>query len=110
PMPAEQDVKPEDLDDLWDCCFLLHVKDLDKPDYIYTYLGDHITESLTGMGQVKELTKGYTQVIKHAKPVVEEGEFPHPEGVVKYRQCLVPLGEGGEVQAILGGVRFKVFS
>lgn len=120
-MPAESDIDPEDLHDLWDCCFLLHVKDLDKPDYNYTYLGDDIHHMLSeglaeeSSSQLKthhiiELTKNYRQAIATRKPILEEGEFINLAGsLVKFRQCLLPLGEGEEVQAILGAVRFKLF-
>ncbi len=122
PMPTEEDIDPDDLHDLWDSCFLLHVKDLDKPDYNYTYLGDDIAKTLHGetkpgtesgynTEQIKYLIRNYAQVVDSGKPMLEEGEFKNTaQEVVKYRQCLLPLGEGGQVRAILGGVRFKVFS
>ena len=120
-MPTEEDIDPYDLHDLWDCCFLLHVKDMDKPDYNYTYLGDEILQTLQegteneaenfANPEIRELTKAYPQVVLTKKPVLEEGEFITTAGAsVKYRQCLLPLGEGSEVLAILGAVRFKVFS
>ncbi len=44
-MPAEQDIDPDDIRDLWDSCFLIRVKDLGKADYNYTYLGEAIIEA-----------------------------------------------------------------
>ncbi len=122
PMPAEENIDPDDLDDLWDCCFLIHVKDLDKPDYNYTYLGDDIAHMLNEgileeeevyekTTKISELTKNYRKVVETRKPVLEEGEFLNIAGTtVKFRQCLLPLGEGDNVVAILGAVRFKLFS
>ena len=121
-MPTEENIDPDDLHDLWDCCFLLHIKDIGKPDYTYTYLGDEIArmfneglleeaETHRKSAQITELTKNYNQVVETRKPVLEEGEFLNMVGsMVKFRQCLLPLGEGDNVLAILGAVRFKLFS
>lgn len=120
PMPTEEDIDPDDLHDLWDCCFLLHVKDMNKPDYNYTYLGDEILRTLqegtenesenSHSPEIRILSKAYPQVVATRKPVLEEDELTTAGGtLLKYRQCLLPLGEGDEVLAILGAVRFKVF-
>ena len=120
-MPTEDDIDPDYLKDLWDYCFLIHVKDLDKPDYNYTYLGDEIKKAYQGelsgseCGEVaspnaKELAVSYEKVIKNCTPLLDEGEFVNMHNdVVKYRQCLLPLGENGKVDAIFGGMRFKIF-
>ena len=121
-MPTEQDIDPDDIPDLWDSCFLIHVKDLDKPDYNYTYLGPKIMEAyehgltpdqsdLLFTPNAGKLMVNYTRVIHTFKPLVEEGEFKnlHQE-TVKYRQCLLPLGENGQVDAILGGMHYKIFA
>lgn len=122
PMPTEQDINPEDIADLWDNCFLVHAADLSKPDYNYTYLGENISEAYkAGLSEkddensmcspnASKMAKGLAKVTATGKPLLEEGEFPnlHNE-TVKYRQCLLPLGENGKVVAIFGGMRFKVF-
>lgn len=120
-MPTEEDIDPDDLQDLWDHCFLIHVADLNKPDYNYTYLGEAIAQAYTGgfpddheSGMVSpnasKLSNCYAQIIATHKPVVDEGEFTnlHNE-LVKYRQCLLPLGTQDNVVAIFGGMRFKIF-
>jgi hypothetical protein len=121
PMPSEADIDPDDLQDLWDYCFLIHVKDLGKPDYNYTYLGKAIQQAYLGeladdpedlliSPNAAKLTASYNRVIESKLPVVEEGEFNNLHNdVVKYRQCMLPLGENGTVDAIFGGMRFKVF-
>ncbi len=121
-MPTEDDIDPDYLKDLWDYCFLIHVKDLDKPDYNYTYLGDAIKKayqgelssveegSMVASPNAKELAVSYEKVIKTCTPLLDEGEFVNMHNdVVKYRQCLLPLGENGKVDAIFGGMRFKIF-
>lgn len=122
PMPVEADIDPDDLQDLWDYCFLIHVKDLNKPDYNYTYLGKAIQEAYSadlagdeGAGiaspNAGKLANSYTKVIETRSPLLEEGEFLNLHNdVVKYRQCLLPLGSGDKVDAIFGGMRFKVFT
>lgn len=120
-MPTEEDIDPDDIQDLWDSCFLIHVKDLAKPDYNYTYLGQAIIDAYRyGLSDDEEtglispnagkLANGYNQVVITAKPLLEEGEFRNLNNqIVKYRQCLLPLGEEQRVKAIFGGMRFKIF-
>ncbi|NBO18951.1 MAG: PAS domain-containing protein [Proteobacteria bacterium] len=113
-MPLEADIDPDNLSDVWDYCFLLHVNDLQKTDHSYTYLGDALSTWLGNEEKamnVKLLRAGYHKVVATGRPVLEEDEFEDASGqLVKFRQCLLPLGENGQVQAILGGVRFKVFA
>lgn len=121
PMPSEADIDPDDLQDLWDYCFLIHVKDLSKPDYNYTYLGSAIQKAYQGdlvgdqgsgiaSPNAEKLAHSYQKVISTRTPLMEEGEFVNMHNdVVKFRQCLLPLGEAGNVDAIFGGMRFKVF-
>ncbi|MEQ1790516.1 MAG: PAS domain-containing protein [Rickettsiales bacterium] len=120
-MPAEADIDPDDLQDLWGYCFLIHVKDLDKPDYNYIYLGQEIQHAYQGelagcdAGAIAspnagKLADSYTKVIETCLPLLDEGEFVNLHNdVVKYRQCLLPLGKDGKVDAIFGGMRFKIF-
>jgi hypothetical protein len=122
PMPTEEDIDPDYLNDLWDYCFLVHVKDLDKPDYNYTYLGSALQAAyqgeLTGDKlpdiatiNASKLTGNFAKVIEKAAPWQGEGQFINLHNdVVKYRQCLLPLGENGVVDAVFGGMRFKVYN
>lgn len=120
-MPSENDIDPEELADLWDYCFLVQVRDLAKNDYNYTYLGSAIVEAYrAGLSRedpsgivapnANKLAHNYARVINEKKPVLEEGEFYNLHGdLVKYRQCLLPLGYTEKVDAIFGGMRFKIF-
>jgi len=119
-MPAERDINPEDIKDLWDSCLLIHVKDLDKPDYQFTYLGDAIRKACHGtlppdvspplITLHANTRASYLKVMETRKPLLEEGEITVPHGeIIKYRQCLLPLGEGEAVNAIFGGMHFKIF-
>ena len=61
---------------------------------------------------VKEAVTDKVEVTEETSETLdkEEGEFDNTLlGTVKYRQCILPLGENGKVEAILGGMHFKVF-
>lgn len=118
-MPSEWELNPEDIGDLWDNCFLVHTKDLHRPDYRFSYVGPAILRAFHGDSVMnrndnhphsESLLEHYTRIMNTLKPVVEEGQFVNSQGqVVKYRQCLVPLGNNGKVEAIFGGMRYKIF-
>lgn len=119
-MPAESEFHPEDINDLWNDCMLVKVGGPGKPD-TYSYMSPGIIElyrsdlkeeekgSLIAL-QSPQIILGCKKVAESGRPVVHEGEFynNHNE-LVKFRLCLLPLGEHGQVTAILGGMRFKVF-
>ena len=120
-MPTVTDVVADDIQDLWDNCLLVQVSDADTSDYQYTYLGSAISDAYrTGSedgegGQpalaTASLAAGYRKVVETGKPLLDEGEFYNPNNhLVKYRLCLLPLGEGERVQAIFGGMRFKIYT
>ncbi len=121
-MPVEEDIDPDDIKDLWDNCFLIHINDLKKDGYNFTYIGDAIVQAYRGgiteddpdaiiSPNAASISTHYTDIIANPKPIVDEGEFHnlHDE-VVKYRQCLLPLGRNGKVEAIFGGMRYKIFT
>ena len=120
-MPTEAEINPDDLQDLWDCCFLVHVKDLEKPDYNYTYLGsalqaayqgELVGDSLPDIATINasKITGNFARVIEKATPWQEDGEFVNLHNdIVKYRQCLLPLGKNGKVEAVFGGMHFNIF-
>lgn len=117
-MPTEADMDPADIADLWPNCFMAHTKDIGKAGYHFTYLGKAIQEVyLEGLSREDEqsqvfpdmdgLANGYKQVIANRQPLVTEGEITNLHGdVFKFRQALLPLGEGSTVQAVFGGMRF----
>ncbi|MDX2073528.1 MAG: PAS domain-containing protein [Alphaproteobacteria bacterium] len=115
-MPSEAEMSPADIADLWPYCFIAHVKDIGKEGYHFSYLGKAIEDVYReGMEQMEDslfpdmdsLANGYKQVISTRKPLVSEGEITNPHGDhFKFRQVLLPLGDGGAVQAVFGGMRF----
>ena len=117
-MPARHDVKREDIHDLWDSCFLLHGK---EEGFDFAHLGEAIRKAYHG--ELKEgdanglvsphsqkLSEQFREMLRHKKPLLDEGEFVNLNNrVVRYRQCLVPLGSEDKVEAVFGGMRYKVF-
>jgi hypothetical protein len=120
-MPRESDVNPDELNDLWDDCFLVHASNLTQDDYNFVYLGDNIRMALSGgvtddparfaqSLNVKRLSPSIAKALKSQTPVIEEGELLNDlNQLVKYRQCLLPLGDGEKVLAVFGGMRCKVY-
>jgi len=117
-MASEADIDPADIADLWEYCFMAHTKDIGKQGYNFTYLGKAIEEVYQeGMSASDDaghlfpdmdiLAKGHQQVVATAQPLVSEGELTNPHGdVFKFRQVLLPLGSGNQVEAVFGGMRF----
>lgn len=122
-LPYEGDLRSDDLQDVWENCFLLQTVDIEKGHhYNYTYLGKNIEQAygqdlsvsrlhLIVSPIAETLAPKYHQVLNTREPLVDEDEFINAKlQVVKYRQCLVPFAnEDGEVSMILGGMRYKVF-
>lgn len=114
-MCAESDIDPADIADLWEYCFIAQVRDLKKSGYNFSYLGraiaDMYDDGMSGGDRrfptVGILAKGHEDVVEKGEPVVWEGELTNPQGdMFKFRQVLLPLGEGASVKAVFGGMRF----
>lgn len=120
-LPSESDIDPDDIEGLWDYCFLVQTRDMQKDDYNYTYLGSAILEAYkAGLSQdnpcglvspnANRLALNYSRLLETKQPILEDGEFRNVRNqLVKYRQCLLPLGYRDEVDAIFGGMRFRIF-
>lgn len=112
-MPNQADINAEDLADLWEDCFIIEMNNKNDTNHKYSYIGDGVQGWLGGAEKtqdIKVLTKSYPKLFESPKPILEEGEFyDSAEQLVKFRQCLLPLGEGDQLKAILGGMRFKIF-
>lgn len=113
-MPTEAEIDPDQLADVWNYCFVIHASDLSMPDYNYLYLGPQLEPWLLHQKEhlnINMFTADCRRVVEGLRPFVGEGECQDAQGrILKYRHCLLPLGDNGQVQAVLGGARFKVFS
>ncbi len=123
PFPALTDIQPEMLSDIWDACFLVQVKHTANPgeQYKYIYLGPSIiaaygNEATGGNINTSLLSKHsghitdvFDKVVDTGKPLVEESEFRNLNGImVRYRQCVLPLGEfNDDIDHLLGGMKWK---
>lgn len=122
-MAVENDIDPEELGQDWEFCFLLQSRDVANiQDYNFTYLGTKIMNAyfdkaidahnqfMVGPNAFR-LSKHFARVLETKAPVLDEGEFETLHGRhVLYRQVLLPLGEGDDVDAIFGGMNYKIAS
>jgi len=120
-MPHVSDVNSADLHDLWDSCFLVMLDDKGNPDPDSSYIGKSIIHAYRhGLVEgenpiiispnIDSFLRNHMQIFDSHKPLMEEGEFENfLLGTIKYRQCVLPLGENSKLHAILGGMHFKGF-
>jgi len=117
-MPSERDIKADDIADLWPSCFLVHGAGKAPAEYRYSYMGEAVAEicrfgcehDSVALHPQDEL-QGFAQVFATGKPLIDEGEFLNAaQEIVRFRRCLLPLGEDGAVQAIFGVARFRLFA
>lgn len=123
--PSENDIDPDDPDivDVWDGCFVIQVRDIfNHQDYNYTYLGPAIIQAYkAGISNDSEqpivspnankLQQHFHKVLETRAPIMQDGEFRNLKNTtIKYRQCLLPLGHGNTIDAIFGGMSFKLMS
>lgn len=118
--PMEAELEPEVLHEIWPHCFLVNV----KPGglFQYAFLGDALVEAygsdVTGQAVSDRLidphhaamAKKFAETVESGAPVVDENEFVNEHGqTIKYRNCLLPLGYKGNVDFIIGAMRWKAF-
>ncbi|MBN66077.1 MAG: hypothetical protein CMM94_00710 [Rickettsiales bacterium] len=120
--PSEVDIDPDEISDIWESCFLVKVEEQDGKPYQYTYLGQDLISAYGDDQNEKEvceklvypysvsLEHKFDEVVEQKKPVMEDAEFTNSNSiVVKYRSSMLPLGENGEVEYIIGGMKWKGF-
>jgi hypothetical protein len=105
-LPALADVEPADLQDFWPDCFILHFSSIGVGTaHTFTYRGGDVAPWLEVL-----LNEHLAVVQASGEPFVHEGEYlADGDKVLKYRFCLLPLGEQGQVRGVLGGLRAKNF-
>lgn len=122
--PSENTFDPDAITDIWPSCFLVSIDDVTRRlGYRYSYLGDHLIEAygddLRNHDVVKKLlsthdtstARRFDEVTQGRKPVFDEGMFinlrQHP---IKYRACLLPLGETDDaVSHIIGCMSWRIY-
>ncbi len=119
-LPREEQIDLEEINEILNDCFLLHVQHDAKFIYKYDFLGENLIQAYgKGMNQdviellistkSHPLVKKFDEVLKSTQPVYDSGEFLNSNRMtVKYRQILLPLAnKQGEAEYILGGIRWK---
>ncbi len=122
--PGENEIRPHDIGDIWDSCFLIHVdNDAMEKGFKYAYLGLSLIEAygddLTGheicdhiVSPGSELmVQEFHKVVDSGEPVVDENSFTNSKNMlVKYRSIMLPLGSSPEkVEYIIGGMKWKAY-
>jgi len=120
-VPNESDILPEQLEDIWENCFLIDVK---NSGFEYDYLGSSIIEAYGDDLRGREicetliyphppsLLKTFRNVVNTAKPVLDDSQFKNKKGLqIRYRSCVLPLSKAGMigVQFLLGGMKWKAY-
>lgn len=125
PFPAESDVNPGDLEDIWESCFLVEVKGSEDKglSFKYAYLGgdliDAFGDDMTGREifdelvdpKTRDLVRNLTEMVELGEPTIREAEFTnHNNMLIKYRKAMVPLSDDGKtINFILGGMKWRAF-
>ncbi len=120
-LPVESDIDPDAIAAIWDNCFLLQVRDLGRADGNFTYLGKNIVLAFRGgysgdscaelvSPNVNNLGQNFTRLLETGDPQLQEGSFRNiRHDLVRFRQCLVPLGiQKLNIDAIFGCMSLKV--
>lgn len=123
-LPPESAIDSDDIPDLWDNCFIIQINSdnlMEDRAYGYSYVGRALLDMLIpeedgiGEGNLATLMPDrlmaiYSEMLMTRLPVVDEvEEFSLKGRVIKYRQCLLPIGNSdGRISAIFGGVRYKM--
>lgn len=121
PYPSEADIDDSEIGESWESCFLVEVVDGGKK-FRYEYLGNQIVEAygddLEGQEIVEDLlypespdtTVKFRETMQGCLPLEYEGAFINKNNMdIKFRKILLPLGSGGKVNYILGGMRWRAF-
>ncbi len=123
--PKESDINREEIEDIWDSCFLIKVFERpDKPSFRYSYLGDELIEAynqdFTGADiytqvegklgiKMRELME---DIVTAKQPLSVESDFLNDRNMlIKYRVCMLPLAESDDegINYIFGGIRWRAF-
>jgi hypothetical protein len=120
--PSENDLDPDEIEELWDGCFLMQFRDIDNvQDCNFSYLGEAIIHAyeeeilpraVPGLVDLKarHLVPQFQEVREKRRPMISQGDHQMPDGrKVRYHQCLLPLSYDGEVvHSILGRMGYEV--
>ncbi len=122
--PRENDVNPDELQDIWDSCFLISIDDVTRrAGYRYSYIGQDLVAAYgsdAGSPDINAtlhstdnapMMRKFDEVVASKAPVVDEAEFMNQKQLnIRYRMCILPLGtHDGVVTHLLGCMRWKMY-
>ena len=119
-IPAESDIDPKAIPDMWPSCVLLDVAGKEA-DPEFTYIGSELASragaNLSGRPLSSAPTKTlvseglsyYGQVLAKKVPITFGGEFTDSRGVkTLYRSIILPLsGDGIDIDRLLGAANCR---
>jgi len=116
--PAPNEIKGSELSSVWDSCFIMEViPQVRQNGYRLVYTGRRLSgdyENDQGtfiknivIGFLDSAKDKYEIVVDTKEPLIEEDVVIKPDHDLKFRQILLPLGEGEDVTAIFGGMRLR---
>jgi hypothetical protein len=123
PFPAESEIDPEALQEIWRSCFLISIDDVTRRiGYRYSYLGEDLIEAygddvknpdvalrLISTNSLPIVQK-FDEVVHSHQPAIDESQFVNLKHLnIRYRTCILPLGESGKVTHLLGCMRWKLY-
>ncbi|NBO18226.1 MAG: PAS domain-containing protein [Proteobacteria bacterium] len=123
PFPHENQVNPDEIEDIWSSCFLISIDDVTRRiGYRYSYMGQDLLEAYgsdPGQDSTSHLVsctdarmvQKFDEVVKSKMPVTDEAEFVNSKNLnIRYRTCILPLDTAnGEVTHLLGCMRWKMY-
>lgn len=122
PFPAEHEIDPERMAEMWPSCFLISIDDVThRLGYRYSYLGEELIEAYGDDANYPDvvmrlvatsgssMVRKFDEVVKQRLPVMDESHFVNLKHVtIHYRTCMLPLGyRENEVSHILGCMRWR---
>lgn len=122
-LPRENDINPDALSDIWKSCFLICIDPVTKQSgYRYSYLGEDLVDAYGDDMKNPDvarmllstanapIVKIFDEAVRQKRPVVDEAEFVNLKNVkIRYRKCVVPLGNDQQVTHLLGCMRWKIY-
>ena len=119
PYPTESQINSSELEDIWDDCFLI---EYENGKFRYSFLGTSIIEAYGDNMEGEEIVEDllypetpdisamFQEVLDTKDVIYYDGAFINKNNMdIKFRKILLPLGENGKINYIIGGMRWKAF-
>lgn len=117
--PTENEIDSAKIADIWDHCFLAKAE---NGKFVYDFLGEGIIEAYADNMEGEEVVEDqifpespalrskFQEVVDEQEPLFYDGAFINKNNMdIKFRKILLPLGDNGKVDYVLGAMRWKAF-